>query len=83
MLVRQTFVMTEPVFGERLRGKYASEANPIRDGYYVRTIVHAGRLNPGKFYELTDRRGKFWRYPADSVLFLDRQADKAGGSHSD
>lgn len=64
--------MTEPVFGERLRSKYASEANPIRDGFYVETIRRTGRLNPGKYYRLTDKHGKFWEFPADSVIFLDR-----------
>lgn len=65
----------EPEFGERLRGVYASKDNPIRDGYYVKTVVRTGRLNPGTFYQLTDKKGKFWSYPAAGVIFLDRQPD--------
>ena len=57
----------EPKFGEWLRGIYASESNPRRDGMYVRTIHRKGRMNPGKFYEVTDGNGAFWMYPAQSV----------------
>ena len=57
----------EPKFGEWLRGIHASESNPHRDGMYVRTIHRKGRMNPGKFYELTDGNGAFWMYPAQSV----------------
>ena len=57
----------EPKFGEWLRGTYASESNPRRDGMYVRTIIRRGRMNPGKFYEVTDGNGAFWMYPAQSV----------------
>lgn len=69
--------MKEPEFGERLRGIYAGEKNPHRDGFYVRTIHRTGRLNPGKWYELTDKKGDFWQYEAKSVIFLDRPADQA------
>lgn len=64
--------MSEPEFGERLRGIYAGEGNPHREGFYVRTVRRTGRLNPGKFYELTDKKGHFWQYPASAVVFLDR-----------
>lgn len=57
----------EPKFGDWIRGIYASESNPRRDGMYVRTIHRKGRMNPGKFYELTDGNGAFWMYPAQSV----------------
>ena len=59
--------LPEPKFGEWLRGIYASESNPHRDGMYVRTIRRTGRLNPGVHYEVTDGNGKFWQYPAQSV----------------
>ena len=59
--------VSEPKFGEWLRGIHASESNPHRDGMYVRTVRRTGRMNPGKFYELTDGRGDFWQYPAKSV----------------
>ena len=59
--------LPEPKFGEWLRGIYASESNPNRDGMYVRTIRRTGRLNPGVHYEVTDGNGKFWQYPAQSA----------------
>lgn len=70
-----------PKFGEWLRGIYASERNPLRDGMYVRTIRRTGRCNPGTFYELTDGNGKFWKYPRESVERLDRarELDASGG----
>ena len=59
--------LPEPTFGEWLRGIYASESNPLREGMYVRTIRRTGKLNPGVHYEVTDGNGKFWQYPAQSV----------------
>ena len=67
-----SLIEREPKFGDWLRGIYASERNPTRDGMYVRTIRRTGKLNPGKFYELTDGNGLFWQYPAQSVERLDR-----------
>ena len=64
--------LPEPKFGDWLRGIYASEGNPTRDGMYVRTIHRTGRVNAGKFYELTDGKGKFWQYPAKSTERLPR-----------
>lgn len=58
----------EPKFGDWLRGIYASERNPIRDGIYVRTC----RVNHETCYELTDGKGKFWMYPKRSTERLDR-----------
>lgn len=63
-------VRREPLFGELVRGVYASENNPQRDGMYVETIVRKGRMNPGKFYRLTDGRGKFWMYWAEDTVLL-------------
>jgi len=70
--------MREPVFGDLMRGVHASADNPQRDGYYVRTICRTGRLNPGKFYELTDKRGRFWRYPSKGVVFVDGSGPTVG-----
>lgn len=58
----------EPKFGDWLRGVYASERNPIRDGIYVRTT----RRNHETLYELTDGKGKFWMYPKRSTERLNR-----------
>lgn len=61
-----------PKFGEWLRGIYASEDNPIRDGMYVETIyVPKGKMNAGKWYRLTDGKGMFWKFEADAVVFRD------------
>lgn len=65
-------VALSPKFGDWMRGIYASERNPYRDGMYVRTIRRSGRCNPGTYFELTDGRGNFWQYPRDSVTRLDR-----------
>jgi hypothetical protein len=59
-----------PAFGEWLRGIWAGEKNPQRDGRYVRTVRRSGRFNPGTFYELTDGRGSFWQYPAASTVYV-------------
>ena len=71
--------MGEPKFGEWLRGIYASERNPLRDGMYVRTVRRTGRCNPGKYYELTDGNGKFWMYPATSTIPLPIAAAENAG----
>lgn len=59
-----------PVFGEWMRGIWASDQNPQRDGMYVKTIRRSGRFNPGTFYELTNGRGSFWTYPDASTVFI-------------
>ena len=62
--------MMEPKFGDWIRGNFASERNPIRDGMYVRTVRRTGKFNPGKFYELTDGKGKFWQFQAEETTRL-------------
>ncbi len=69
-----------PKFGDRMRGAYASENNPQRDGYFVREIIRTGRLNPGKCYQFTDGKGAFWTYPAESVNFVAEEAATATDS---
>ena len=59
-----------PKFGEMLRGVWAGEGNPHRDGMFVRTVRKTGRMNPGTWHELTDGKGAFWRYEAKSTVFL-------------
>lgn len=73
---------TEPQFGQLMRGVHASPDNPQRDGFYVRTVVRSGRLNPGRFYELTDKRGNFWRYPVGSCVPV-RDADTTAAQHTE
>ena len=57
-----------PKFGDKIRGIHASERNPIRDGFYVETIHRKGRMNPGKWYGLTDGKGRFWEFEADATI---------------
>ena len=59
-----------PAFGEWMRGVFASESNPIRDGMYVETIKRTGRVNRGTWYRLTDGNGRFWEFQAKSTVFL-------------
>ena len=75
-------LLPEPKFGDWLRGIYASESNPHRDGMYVRTIHRTGRVNAGKFYELTDGKGNFWQYPAQSMERLAAQAAAVRGGEA-
>lgn len=49
-----------PAFGELVTNPHASEDNPRKHGYFVREGVRKGRLNPGRYYELTDGKGDFW-----------------------
>lgn len=60
-----------PKYGDRLRGIHASESNPQRDGFYVETVRRTGRMNAGKSYRLTDGKGHFWEYPAESTEPVD------------
>lgn len=67
----------EPKFGEWLRGIYAGERNPQREGMFVRTIHRPrGRTNSGKWYQLTDGNGSFWEYQPESVVFASRPSVK-------
>ncbi len=50
-----------PKFGEWLRGVWAAETDPQRDGMYVETIYLRGESNRGTWYRLTDGNGDFWR----------------------
>ena len=65
----------QPKFGEWMRGIWASEDNPIRDGMYVKTIHRKGRVNRGRYYQLTNGKGKFWEFEAVDTLYLGKQQD--------
>jgi len=49
-----------PKFGTKFKNPSASDRNPQKYGFYVETIVRRGKLNPGKYYRLTDQNGNFW-----------------------
>lgn len=65
----------KPKFGDSMRNPWASESNPQRDGYFVRSKRVTGRLNPGLWYEMTDGQGKFWEMNGTVALF--REAEQA------
>jgi hypothetical protein len=57
------------VFGKtRVRGIWAGEQNPIRDGIFVEIKRVTGRLNPGTWLRLTDGNGKFWEFEMRAVV---------------
>ena len=67
----------KPVFGDVLRGIWASTINPQRDGYYVKTVRNTGRVNRGTFYQLTDGKGRTWEYPVESSVLIARSTVQA------
>jgi hypothetical protein len=55
-----------PQFGERVLNKLASPHNPNRIGIFVKVVlVPAGRMNAGRWWELTDGKGEFWEVRPD------------------
>lgn len=51
-----------PKFGERIESIYASVHNPQRVGLFVKAgHTPHGRMNAGRWWELTDGKGDFWR----------------------
>lgn len=47
-------------FGDEIENGAASHDNPRRRGFFVRKDVRTGKVNPGPYVELTDKRGHFW-----------------------
>lgn len=47
-------------FGDVVENGWASEDNPTRRGYFVRLGWRTGKMNAGRYWEITDRKGKFW-----------------------
>jgi len=66
-LLDQRTTYRPPKFCEWMRGVWAGEQNPTRDGMFVRALV----LQRSKCYQLTDGEGKFWEYPRESTVFLE------------
>ncbi|EKN3715433.1 TPA: hypothetical protein PXN30_002748 [Yersinia enterocolitica] len=61
----------KPEFGDLMRNPWAGEGNPHRDAYFVKSKVTTGRMNPGIWYQMTDRKGNFWDSDAKSLIFID------------
>lgn len=74
----------KPKFGDVIENGYASVENPHCTGIFVRTGHRTGRMNPGKYYELTDGKGNFWQLRAasdklkivDSYFIPRKEADR-------
>ena len=47
-------------FGDEWENLYAGERNPHRIGYFVEMIYRKGKVNGGKHYRFTDKKGEFW-----------------------
>ena len=54
-----------PKFGDAVENGWASEANPTRVGLFVREGFRTGKMNRGRYFEVTDGNGKFWELPLD------------------
>jgi hypothetical protein len=69
----------KPCFGDVIENGWASEANPTRIGLFVREGRRTGRMNPGRYFEVTDGKGKFWELPLDRdhKISVRRQAAEA------
>lgn len=50
-------------FGDTIENGWASEDNPTRVGFFVREGRRTGRMNAGRYFEVTDGHGKFWELP--------------------
>lgn len=56
-------------FGQtKVRGIFAGQSNPHRDGIFVEIIVRKGRTNTGTWVRLTDGNGNFWEYEMSRVI---------------
>ncbi|WP_323870033.1 hypothetical protein [Xenorhabdus szentirmaii] len=61
----------KPEFGDYMRNPWAGEGNPHRDGYFVKSKRVTGKLNPGLWYQMTDKKGKFWEIDGQYAMFID------------
>ncbi|MDE9566302.1 hypothetical protein KKI93_20220 [Xenorhabdus bovienii] len=61
----------KPQFGDHMRNPWAGEINPHRDGYFVRARRVTGKFNPGLWYQMTDKKGKFWEIDGQYAIFID------------
>ncbi|MCD0236453.1 hypothetical protein [Enterobacter kobei] len=62
---------SKPHFWDRMRNLVAGEDNPRRDAYFVKQKRVTGRMNPGLWYTMTDRKGNFWDSCPKGLIFID------------
>lgn len=69
-----------PRYGDLLRGLYASESNPHRDGIFVRVKwIRTGKFSRSRCFEVTDGNGDFWLMTPSSTVSLDVESGKGVG----
>ena len=51
-------------FGDKWENLYAGERSSHRIGYFVEVIHRKGKINGGKHYRFTDKKGGFWLIPS-------------------
>lgn len=61
----------KPQFGDKMRNLVASEENPRRDAYFVKEKRVTGRMNPGIWYTMTDKKGNFWDSCPKGLIFIE------------
>lgn len=61
----------KPQFGDKMRNLVAGEGNPRRDAYFVKQKRVTGRMNPGIWYTMTDKKGHFWDACPKGLVFIE------------
>jgi hypothetical protein len=61
----------KPQFGDKMRNLIAGESNPRRDAYFVKSHKVTGRMNPGTWYTMTDKKGGFWDSCPKGLIFIE------------
>ncbi len=61
----------KPKFGDKMRNLVAGEDNPRRDAWFVKQKRVTGRMNPGLWYTMTDRKGNFLDSCPKGLIFID------------
>lgn len=54
-------------FGDMVENAYAAVSNPHKFGYFVKKYRITGRLNPGVWVTLTDKKGNFWDISIEAI----------------
>jgi len=64
----------KPQFGDKMRNLIAGESNPRRDAFFVKSYKITGRMNPGIWYTMTDKKGHFWDSTPGGMIFIDDES---------
>jgi hypothetical protein len=69
----------KPRFGDTIENGWASTDNPTRVGIFVREGYRTGRMNRGRYFEVTNGEGKFWELMVDRDHKITVTRDSAPG----